>query len=220
MSSFILTVDDESDIRELVKDSLEKGGHEVAGVKKGEKALTLIEEKKPDLVLLDQKLQRLTGWDILKELYGENGTNDVPVAMLTGERLTISKMLREDMENLVAYLEKPVEPNSLLKTVENILEEVSRIRTLKEEILEKSPENEKLAEAFETWSRAQMIHEFLLEKLKNLKSDCSEDQKRRRLEDLMEEERKIIRQSRAKKEEILKSTEVEMSDGLPYKDRG
>ncbi|KXB06021.1 hypothetical protein AKJ52_02680 [candidate division MSBL1 archaeon SCGC-AAA382C18] len=135
---------------------------------------------------------------------------EVPVAMLTEENLSLAKILRRDMDYLVDYLEKPFKPSELSDAVDEILERIKKISTLKERISEKDPENGKaLSKAFVAWSRTQMIHEKLLEKLKQIKTECYNHEKISKIQKLMEGEKQTIQQTKIKKEEILELVGVE-----------
>ena len=64
----VLVVEDEEDIRELVSYNLLKEGYQVAGVASGEDALTAVESKTPDLILLDIMLPGLDGLRVCRKL--------------------------------------------------------------------------------------------------------------------------------------------------------
>lgn len=78
----LLIVDDEIDIREFSKSFFQKRGIDVYTADEGTKALNIIEEQSPDLVLLDVQLGVMTGVEVLENLRANN--NDVKVIMVTG----------------------------------------------------------------------------------------------------------------------------------------
>lgn len=210
MTSFIITIDDEPDVRELIKITLERGNNQVLTVKDGKTGLQTIQEKEPDLVLLDVNMPGLNGWDVLEEINRREDVDKVPVAMLTGEKLTITQILRKELDCLVDYIEKPFQPTCLREIVENILNKLNEIRVIRNRIIESFPEDGRtMASVFMGWCRTQMIHETLLEKLKRMKTECYNSEKRSRIEGLIQGERKTIERSKAKKEEIIELTEIE-----------
>jgi two-component system, OmpR family, alkaline phosphatase synthesis response regulator PhoP len=81
----VLVVEDEEDIRELVSYNLLKEGYQVAGVAPGEDALTAVESKTPDLVLLDIMLPGLDGLRVCRKLKENPKFESIPIFMLTAK---------------------------------------------------------------------------------------------------------------------------------------
>lgn len=79
-----LVVDDEPDIRNLVRDILEDEGLEVCEASDGRAALRVLHEERPDLVILDVMMPDLDGWATLERI---RDISDVPVIMLTARSL-------------------------------------------------------------------------------------------------------------------------------------
>ncbi len=79
-----LVVDDEPDIRGLVRDILEEEGLEVSEAPDGRAALRVLHEERPDLVILDVMMPDLDGWATLERI---RDVSDVPVIMLTARSL-------------------------------------------------------------------------------------------------------------------------------------
>jgi DNA-binding response OmpR family regulator len=80
--SKLLIVDDEADIREFAKRFFEKRRITVFTASGGNEALKLTAQEKPDLVLLDVRMEEMTGVDVLRKLRADH--NDVKVIMVTG----------------------------------------------------------------------------------------------------------------------------------------
>ena len=78
----LLIVDDEIDIREFAKNFFKKRNIEVFTASSGMEALKIINEEKPDLVLLDVHMEEMTGIDVLKKLRADK--NDIKTIMVTG----------------------------------------------------------------------------------------------------------------------------------------
>ena len=64
----ILVVDDERQLVSLIELHMEMAGYEVLSAGDGEKALAIIKEEKPDLVILDLMLPKIDGWEVCKRL--------------------------------------------------------------------------------------------------------------------------------------------------------
>ncbi len=113
----ILVVDDDIDISNLVKMQLEGGGYQVLILGRGGSVVPWVEEKRPDLILLDLILPDMDGMDVLCALKENPATSDIPVIVLS--------VMQDDgtAQNLgaVNYLTKPTECGELLRSVEKAL---------------------------------------------------------------------------------------------------
>lgn len=83
MKPYILIAEDELAVCELLRYNLEREDYEVAVANDGEEALMLIEEKTPDLVLLDWMLPKVAGIEVCRRLRARPQTQNVPIIMLT-----------------------------------------------------------------------------------------------------------------------------------------
>jgi DNA-binding response OmpR family regulator len=115
--SRVLVVDDEADIRELVRALLERAGHEVIEAPDGQEALRVFYAEKPDLVLLDVSMPLLDGWGTLERM---RELSDVPVLMLTARADELDKVrgLRAGADD---YVTKPFGRQELVARVEGQL---------------------------------------------------------------------------------------------------
>ena len=83
MGAKIVVIEDEEAISQLVAYNLEKEGFAVATCMDGDEAMVVIDEEKPDLVLLDWMLPNVSGIEICRRMRGRIDTRDIPVIMLT-----------------------------------------------------------------------------------------------------------------------------------------
>jgi DNA-binding response OmpR family regulator len=113
----VLVVDDEADIRELIRVLLERGGYQVIEASDGEEALRRFFDERPDLVLLDVSMPGLDGWGTLERI---RELSDVPVVMLTARAAELDKVrgLRAGADD---YVSKPFGRQELLARVESHL---------------------------------------------------------------------------------------------------
>ena len=118
--SYILVVDDEPDIRELVKDILEDEGHAVSMAENGVAARKLLREKRPHIILLDIWMPDLDGISLLKE-WAEGDGLPCPVIMMSGHG-TVETAVEATRLGAYDFLEKPLSLAKLLLTVERALE--------------------------------------------------------------------------------------------------
>jgi CheY-like chemotaxis protein len=80
----VLVVDDEADIRDLVKINLEIDGHDVLVAASGPEALALVSSRTPDLIILDVMMEGLDGWEVLGRIKADAlpARAQIPVLML------------------------------------------------------------------------------------------------------------------------------------------
>jgi len=124
----ILVVDDEEDIRELVRYNLAREGYRVICVASGEEALVKARDEGPHVVVLDLMLPGLDGLDVCRRLRNHPATADTPIVMLTakGEDPDIVTGLELGADD---YVTKPFSPRVLLARIKAVL----RRRQQKEE---------------------------------------------------------------------------------------
>ncbi len=113
----MLVVDDEADIRMLVRELLERAGHVVADAADGRQGLRVLHSWRPDLVILDVTMPTLDGWATLERI---RDLTDVPVLMLTalGRELEKVRGLKAGADD---YVTKPFGRQELLARVDALL---------------------------------------------------------------------------------------------------
>lgn len=116
----ILVVEDEDDIRELVRFNLESNGYQVEAVATGEEALGSVHATPPDLVVLDLMLPGVDGLDVCRQIRADDRTSGIAIVMLTakGEESDIIVGLELGADD---YLTKPFSPKVLLARVRAVL---------------------------------------------------------------------------------------------------
>jgi len=120
LKSHILVVDDEPDIRRLVKEILEDEGYAVTSAKDGSAARAAISARKPDLILLDIWMPDVDGISLLKEFIEINHLR-CPVIMMSGHG-TVEAAVEATRLGAYDFIEKPLSLAKLLLTVEQALE--------------------------------------------------------------------------------------------------
>ena len=113
----VLVVEDEADLASLVEVNLELAGYRVLMAEDGERALEVIAEEVPDMVLLDVMMPGIDGWTVLRRIKEDETTQDLPVVMLTA--LTEERdLIRGHLQGAIEYVTKPFEMRRLLGAVE------------------------------------------------------------------------------------------------------
>jgi DNA-binding NtrC family response regulator len=115
----ILVVDDEHDIRQLMRDILEDEGYEVELAQDGESARAAFATRTPDLVLLDIWMPDVDGISLLKE-WSESGRLDCPVVMISGHG-TVETAVEATRLGAHDFVQKPLSLAKLLATVKQAL---------------------------------------------------------------------------------------------------
>lgn len=116
----ILIAEDEPDIRELVAFTLRFAGHEVVSASNGEEAVQLAGREFPDLILMDVRMPRMTGYDACRAIKASVELKDIPVVFLSakGQESEIQIGLEAGAEE---YLLKPFALDQLTDRVRAIL---------------------------------------------------------------------------------------------------
>jgi two-component system sensor histidine kinase ChiS len=113
----VLVVDDEPDHVELISKVLREEGYQITRAYDGEEALESIKRSKPDLIILDLMMPKVSGFDVIEFLKTGDDTQQIPIIVVTGKELT-----REQTEALNGRVEKILKKGLL--GVEGILEQV------------------------------------------------------------------------------------------------
>jgi DNA-binding response OmpR family regulator len=116
----ILIAEDERDIRDLVAFTLRFAGYEVVTAANGEEAVQLATKENPDLILMDVRMPRMTGYEACRILKANHEMKDIPIAFLSakGQESEIQTGLEAGAEE---YLLKPFAPDQLTERVKAIL---------------------------------------------------------------------------------------------------
>ena len=119
----VLVVDDSSTIRTKISRSLKRANYDVLLAEDGERAIEMLAQQ-PDMMILDIVMPGMDGYDVLEEMKKMNGSySQLPVLFLTSMNNQALKLLGQEYG---AYLQKPVDEDELLCTIDRILDEVNQ----------------------------------------------------------------------------------------------
>ena len=124
-TAHILVVDDEPDIRGLLKEILEDEGFEVSVAENAARARESRRQRRPDLILLDIWMPDTDGISLLKE-WSDGGTVDTPVIMMSGHG-TVETAVEATRLGAYDFIEKPLSIAKILVTVQRALENASLV---------------------------------------------------------------------------------------------
>jgi len=121
----IVIAEDERDIRELVTFTLQFAGHQVVATSNGEEAVEAVLRERPDLVIMDVRMPRMTGYEASRRLKTMPETKDIPVVFLSAKGQEAE--VQEGYEaGAVAYILKPFSPDELIQQVAKILGQLGK----------------------------------------------------------------------------------------------
>ncbi|MFH1379167.1 MAG: response regulator [bacterium] len=120
MKAKVLIADDDEEIRDLLRFSLEDDEYQVIETRDGQQAWEQIISEKPDLIILDVMMPKLTGYEVCEKVRSDGNTCLIPVIILTSLTQTKDKITGIKL-GADEYLTKPFEPFELTMRVEGLL---------------------------------------------------------------------------------------------------
>jgi two-component system alkaline phosphatase synthesis response regulator PhoP len=117
----ILIAEDERDIRDLIEFTLRYAGHEVITASNGAEAVELARQTKPNLILMDVRMPRMTGYEACRALKDIDDVKDVPVVFLSAKGQESEMNVGLDA-GAYDYILKPFAPDQLTMRIGEILE--------------------------------------------------------------------------------------------------
>ena len=118
---YILYIEDERPVIDLVREALKLAGYKVVGATSGRQGLVLMRERRPDLLLLDLMMPDINGWDIYREMKTDKGLADIPVIVVSAKIPEYDNIVIEDLPPVEDYITKPFDVEELTQSVKDIL---------------------------------------------------------------------------------------------------
>jgi DNA-binding response OmpR family regulator len=120
LQPLVLVVEDDADIRDLVRYRLERTGYRVITAPDGEIGLALALEHTPDLAILDVMMPKMDGYELTRRLRQEEATSKMPIILLTARAQDTDVDHGFDV-GADDYIRKPFSPQELSRRVQAIL---------------------------------------------------------------------------------------------------
>lgn len=122
----VLVVDDDPNIRELIRIKLTAAGHHVTTAADGEEGLAIALDERPQLVVLDVMMPKMTGLEVCRCLRADTTMVDVPIVLITAkaDEADVQKGFEMGADE---YITKPFSPRDLLARLENVLHRAASV---------------------------------------------------------------------------------------------
>lgn len=123
----ILVIDDSRVIRARVRDMLPNGNFEVIEATDGIEGIDAIRTQKPNLIMLDFLLPRMSGYDVYQELQAVPEFQSIPLVMMSGRREELTEKISEPFK-FFEFIEKPFEQKELIGAIKGAIAKARRVR--------------------------------------------------------------------------------------------
>jgi two-component system alkaline phosphatase synthesis response regulator PhoP len=138
----VFVVDDDEDIRVLLKYNLEKNGHDVILCENGLECLDKLKLRKPDLILLDVMMPQMDGIEVCENLKSSSENQDILICFLTARNEDYSQIAGLEAGG-DDYVAKPVKPKVLISRVNALLRRKELVKPISHETIELQINREK-----------------------------------------------------------------------------
>ncbi len=115
----ILVIDDSKVIRVRVNEMLPQGNYNVLEAKDGQEGLKFIVKERPNLIMLDFLLPKVTGWQVYQKIQSQPKLKRIPLVIMSGRKEEVAEKIPEPFEkHYFAFLEKPFEQKELMAAIQ------------------------------------------------------------------------------------------------------
>jgi len=123
----ILVIDDSRVIRARVRDMLPNGNFEVIEAKDGIEGIEAIRAQRPNLIMLDFLLPRMSGYEVYQEIQSKVEFQSIPLVMMSGRREELTEKIQEPFE-FFEFIEKPFEQKELIGAIKGAMAKARKPR--------------------------------------------------------------------------------------------
>jgi excisionase family DNA binding protein len=116
--ALVLLVDDDAQVREVVRINLEMEGYAVREAANAEDGLAALEDEAPDLILLDVMMPQVDGWEMLRRVQERHGVGSIPVVMFSGQLDAGAEAAERGAQ---AFVGKPFDLRALIEQTKQIV---------------------------------------------------------------------------------------------------
>lgn len=123
----ILVIDDSKVIRMRVREMLPPGNFEVLEAKDGVEGLNLIRQERPNLIMLDFLLPKMSGWEVFQHIQNSTELQTIPLVLMSGRKEEVAEKITEPFEYF-AFVEKPFEKKQLVDAIKEAMGKAKKPR--------------------------------------------------------------------------------------------
>ncbi|MFB2836282.1 response regulator [Floridanema evergladense] len=124
MPNKILVIDDSGVIRKTVKDMLPAGKFEIVEAKDGVEGLNLAKKERPNWIMLDFILPKMSGWDVYQELEKQPELRKIPLVVMSGRKEEVTSKIPDASFKFIEFLVKPFDQKQLMAALKSSMEKV------------------------------------------------------------------------------------------------
>ncbi len=121
----ILVIDDSNVIRNMVRDMLPKGNFEVLEAKDGLQGMNLIRQERPNLIMLDFLLPKMSGWEVFQQIQTQQDLQAIPLVLMSGRKEEVTEKLQEPFEYF-EFVQKPFDQRELIDAIKSAMAKAKR----------------------------------------------------------------------------------------------
>lgn len=121
----ILVIDDSNVIRNMVRDMLPKGNFEVLEAKDGLQGFNLIRQERPNLIMLDFLLPKMSGWEVFQQIQVQPDLQAIPLVLMSGRKEEVTEKLQEPFEYF-EFVQKPFDQRELIEAIKSAMAKAKR----------------------------------------------------------------------------------------------
>jgi len=119
--SKLLIIDDEPSVIELITDTLSEFDYEIFGAFDGEKALSILKQVTPDLIIIDWEMPRKNGIETIREIKQIPTVKNIPIIMITGRMTSVDDLKVAFDVGVIDFIRKPFSPVELVARTRSML---------------------------------------------------------------------------------------------------
>ena len=112
----ILVIDDSRVIRMRVRDMLPQGNFEIIEAQDGVEGMDAILSQRPNLIMLDFLLPRMSGWEVFQEIQANPELQNIPLVLMSGRKEEVTEKMTEPFEYF-EFIQKPFEQKELIEAI-------------------------------------------------------------------------------------------------------
>lgn len=118
----ILIIEDNVLMREAIRQTLKRDGHEILGASDGPTGISMARAEKPDLILLDLMMPFMNGQEVARYMRYDEALADIPIVVITAVNQVDTVLDMLSMKNVRDYFLKPIDITALRERVRTVLE--------------------------------------------------------------------------------------------------